>query len=311
MSEKIRHEHMPVKHILLSILVAVVWGCNFIFVKLGVHEIPPLFLCSVRFFLASIPAIFFIRLPAHSLKMVALYGLVMFALQFALIFTGIAVGMTAGMASLLAQTSVFFSIFFAAIFIREIPTIWQMAGALLSFSGIALAAMHLDNNMTLAGFTLVIASAAVFGLGALINRKLGRINMPTLVGWGSFIAFPPLLVLSFLLEGREQILYAVSHFSWLALISLFYIVYISTWIGYGTWSFLLGRYPVNAVVPFSLLIPVFAMVGSTLFLGENFEPWKITVAGLVITGLCVNLLVPRFLAKRKNDPLAINAPELN
>lgn len=300
---------MPFKHILLAILVAAVWGCNFIFVKLGVHEIPPLFLCAVRFFLASVPAIFFIHRPSTSFKMVVLYGLIMFALQFSLIFTGIAVGMTAGMASLLLQTAVFFSIFFAAVFIREIPTIWQMMGALLSFSGVALAATHLDSNMTLAGFLFVIAGAVASGLGNLITRKLGHVNIVTLVSWGSLFAFPPILLLSLLVEGPEQILYASHNFSWLALISLLYIVYMSTWVGYGTWSFLLGRYPVSTVVPFSLLIPVFAMLGSTLFLGESFDPWKIAVSGLVIAGLCVSLLVPRLIARRKNIEFSLNLSE--
>jgi O-acetylserine/cysteine efflux transporter len=294
---------MPLKHILLATLVAAVWGCNFIFVKLGVHEIPPLFLCAVRFFLASVPAIFFIRWPNTTFKMVALYGLVMFALQFTLIFSGMAVGMTAGMASLLTQTAVFFSIFFAAIWLQEIPTIWQMMGALLSFSGIALAAAHLDSNMTLAGFLLVIAGGAAMGMGNLVTRKLGNVNMISLVVWGSLIAFPPLLIFSLLVEGPERILYAAHHFSWVAIISLLYIVYMSTWVGYGTWSWLIGRYQVSAVVPFSLLVPVFAILGSILFLGESFERWKLTVSGLVIAGLCVNLLVPRFITKRKDIEL--------
>lgn len=291
---------MPIQHILLAILVAAVWGCNFIFVKLGVQEIPPLFLCAVRFFLASIPAVFFIRWPANAFKMVALYGLVMFALQFSLIFAGMAVGMTAGMASLLLQTAVFFSIFFAAIFIQEIPTVWQIAGALLSFSGIALAATHLDSNMTLTGFLLVIAGAVTSGLGNLIARKLGHVNVASLIGWGSLIACPLLLIVSLFVEGPARILYSLHNFSWLALISLLYIVYLSTWVGYGTWSWLLGRYPVSTVVSFSLLIPIFAMLGSTLFLGESFEPWKMVVSGLVIAGLCVNLLIPRLFTRRKD-----------
>lgn len=289
---------MPLKHTLLAILVAAVWGCNFIFVKLGVHEIPPLLLCAGRFLLASVPAILFVPWPRHSFKMIALYGLIMFALQFSLVFTGIAVGMTAGMASLVGQTAVFFSIGFAAIFIGELPTRWQIIGALLSFSGIALAATHLDSNMTLEGFLLVIGAAAALGLGTLLNRKLGQVNVASLIAWGSLIAFPPLLIFSLWMEGTQIITEAIQHTSWVALISLLYIVYASTWIGYGAWSFLLGRYPVSAVVPFSLLVPVFAMLGSSLFLGESFEPWKMTVAALVIGGLGVNLLVPRLLARK-------------
>lgn len=300
---------MPIRHILLAILVAAVWGGNFIFVKLGVHEIPPLFLCATRFFLASIPAVFFIRWPAASFKMVSLYGLVTFALQFSLVFTGISVGMTAGMASLLGQISIFFSVFFAAIFFREIPTIWQVLGAILSFSGIGLAALHIDSNMTVAGFLFVIAGAAAWGLGTLITKRLGHVNMISLVAWGSLISFPPLLVLSLVTEGPEQILYSLHHFSWLALISLTYIVYMSTWVGYGVWGWLLSRYAVITVVPFTLLVPVFAMLGSTVFMGETFEPWKMVVTGLVIAGLCVNLLAPRLIARRKEDELLFDTSD--
>ena len=135
---------MPIQHILLAILVAAIWGCNFIFVKLGVHEVPPLFLCSIRFFLVTVPAIFFLPRPKNAFKVVALYGLIMFALQFALIFTGLSVGMTAGMAALLLQTGVFFSIIFAALLNNEMPTLWQLAGSLLSFSGIVFSALHIN-----------------------------------------------------------------------------------------------------------------------------------------------------------------------
>lgn len=290
---------MPVQHILLAIFITAIWGVNYIFIKLGVHEIPPLFLCAVRFFLASVPAIFFVRFPKNAIKAVILYGLIMFALQFSLVFLSLSAGMAAGMASILLQTSVFFSILFAAIFIKEIPTFWQIAGALLSFTGVIVTARHLNANMTLAGFIFALAAAVASGLGNLITRKLGYINTPTLVSWGCFVAFPPLLLLSFLLEGTDQISYAIHHVTWVGISSLLYIVYLSTWVGYGTWSWLLGRYPVSTVVPFSLLIPVFATLSSMLFLNEHFEPWKINVAGLIIAGLCVNLFIPRLL-KLKN-----------
>ena len=296
---------MPLKHILLAILVAAIWGFNFLFVKLGVQEIPPLFLCALRFFVVSFPAIFFLPMPTGSFKMVALYGLIMFALQFALIFSGISLGMPAGMASLLLQTGVFFSILFAAFFNAEIPTFWQLSGALISFSGIAIAATHFDANMTPAGFSLVIAGAGASGMGNLITRKIQSIPMATLVCWGSLIAFPPLLIFSFIIEGFSPMVSSIQHFSWLGLTALFYIVYMSTWVGYSAWSWLLRRYPISSVVPFALLVPVFGMLGSTLFLGENFEAWKVLAACLVITGLIVNLIVPRLLNKIKQTELSL------
>ena len=41
---------MPISHILLAIFVAAIWGGgNFMFAELGVHKIPPLFLCATRY----------------------------------------------------------------------------------------------------------------------------------------------------------------------------------------------------------------------------------------------------------------------
>lgn len=289
---------MPIQHILLAILIAAIWGVNFMFAKLGVHELPPIFLCAFRFLLVSVPAIFFVKFPKGNMRAVLIYGLVMYALQFSCIFISIALGMAAGMASLLLQTAVFFSILFAALFIRETPTVWQISGALISFAGVALAAAHIDSQMPLAGFLFILAGAVTSGFGNLLTRKLGYINTFTLVSWGCFFSFPPLLLLSFTVEGSDRIIYALHHVSWVGITALFYIVYLSTWVGYGSWSWLLARYPVSTVVPFALLIPFFAMLSSVIFLHEPLTPWKIDVAALIITGVCVNLFVPRLLSFR-------------
>lgn len=288
---------MQIKHIILAVIVAAIWGCNFILVKIGVQEMPPLLLCALRFFFASVPAVFFIRRPAAPFKIVALYGLVMFALQFSLIFTSLSVGMTAGMASLIMQTQVFFSIFFAMVFLGERLAGRQILGALVAFAGIFLVAMHLDSNMTLSGFLLVISGAIVWGIGNLITKKIRTVNILALIAWGSLTACLPLLFASFLIEGREKIVYSLQHFSWLTVISLTYIVFASTWVGYGLWNSLLNRYPVTTVVPFTLLIPIFGILSSVLILGESIETWKIIASVLVIMGLCINLLGSRFSAK--------------
>lgn len=163
---------MPIAHLLLALLVVLVWGGNFLFVSMGLEEIPPLLLCALRFLLASVPAIFFVKFPKSSFRIIALYGLVMFALQFALLFLGMSAGMPAGTASLLIQVQVFFSMFFAVIFLDEQPNLGQVIGALVSFSGIALVAFHFDQDVSMLGFIFILAAAAIWGLGNLITKKI-------------------------------------------------------------------------------------------------------------------------------------------
>jgi len=64
-------------------------------------------------------------------------------------------------------------------------------------------------------------------------------------------------------------------------------------LGYGAWGFLLARYPAATVSPWSLLVPVFGMAASAVLLGEALPIWKLTAAGLILTGLAITVIGPR------------------
>ena len=299
---------MSLPHFLLALLVVLIWGINFLFVKLGLDEISPIMLCAIRFMLASIPAIFFIKRPAMPLRTVASYGLVVFALQFSLLFMGMRAGMTPGMASLIMQVQIFFSMFFAAAFLGEIPYLWQIAGALISFIGIGIVAMHTDKSLSYTSILLILAAAAAWGYGNLIIKKTRNVNMISLVVWSRFIAAIPMIALSLMTEGTHSIAYTYQHLTWKGIVSVLYIVYASTWVGYGVWNWLLGRYPMGTVVPFTLLVPIVGIMSSALVLGEPLQSWKLMAGAFVISGLCLNLLGVRIFSARKkllNDVLNI------
>lgn len=290
---------MKPAHLLLTLLTTAVWGFNFVAIKAGLEEIPPILLCAIRFFLTSIPFLLFIKRPTSSFKLVVLYGLVMFALQFCLLFIGMYAGVTAGLAAILLQIQIFFTVLLAVLFFKEKLTKWQIIGGLVSCSGIALVGLNLEGDLTLLGFILVITAAAFWGTGSVIAKKIGKINVIELVVWGSLVAWPPLLLVSLLVEGPAQIASSLHNISWLSVVSILYITVASTMLGFGVWNFLIHRYPLSTMAPFLLLVPIFAMLGSTLMLGEELQVWKVISGVLVITGLGLNFLAGHFLSKRK------------
>lgn len=285
-------------HLILLLLVVFFWGLNFVFVKIALQEIPPILLCFFRFFLVSIPAICFFKRPAVPFKWIILYSLVMFVLQFALMFTGIRMGVSAGLGSLLLQTQVFFSLFFASVFFKEKLNLWQILGALLSFSGIAIVGFNLGADVSLPGLLLVITAAATWGGGSIIVKKMGKVQSGSLLVWSSLLAWPPLLLLSFLIEGRLPTLLDFHQFSTESYAAILFIALFSTAFGFGTWNWLVQLYPLSTVAPFTLLVPVFAILASTLYLHEPLESWKILAALLVIGGLCVNIIGSRLVSAR-------------
>ena len=60
---------------LLALLVVVVWGLNFVVIKLGLHNMPPLMLAGLRFMLVAFPALLFVARPAIPLRLLLGYGL--------------------------------------------------------------------------------------------------------------------------------------------------------------------------------------------------------------------------------------------
>ncbi|MCD6047481.1 MAG: eamA [Gammaproteobacteria bacterium] len=270
-------------------------------IHIAVETISPFLLCSLRFFFASVPLIFFIKRPNVPFKTILLYGLLTFALQYTLFFWGMSLGTSAGIASLLYQTNVFFNIFLAACFFKERLSPSQVLGIVIAFSGIGFIGLHLDGKLAGWGFLLIISGAFVWAFGNIVSKKIGKANMLSLVVWGNFISWPPLLLLTYFTEGPRAILFAWQHASFASILAVGYIVYISTLLAFCIWGWLLNRYPVSVVSPFSLLIPVFAMLAAFIILGEPLFYWKIIAAALIMSGLCLNLLSAKF-KRRQVEP---------
>jgi len=290
---------MQFLHLALAILVVVIWGFNFVVIQIGLQEIPPLLLCFSRFFLTSIPAIFFVKRPQIPFKMLLLYGLTMFVLPFSLLFIGMHAGLSASLASLLLQTQAFFTIFLALLFFKEKMHLLQSIGACIACLGMLIVGLNLGQSITLSGLILVISAAFAWGLGNITSKKIGKVNILSLVIWGSLIAWPPLLAASLLTTGLDKVLYTLKHLSYLSGGAVLYITYLSTLIGFIIWSFLIRHYPLGTVAPFTLLVPIIGFISSFFVLGEPLEAWKIIAGLLVILGLAINILGQRNLIENQ------------
>ena len=150
-------------HIFSAVLVAAIWGTNFVAIEVLLRDVPPIFATALRFFFAAVPAIFFIRPPKTSVRNIILYGAFMFAGHFGFLFIAMRVGLSAGLASLLLQVHVFITIALAVIFLRERPSIFQLTGAALAFTGIAFVATQRGGDATTAGLAFVLLAALSWG----------------------------------------------------------------------------------------------------------------------------------------------------
>lgn len=280
---------MPFSHVLLALCVIAIWGINFVVIQIGLRELPPILLTFLRFFFAAFPAVFFIKRPQIPFKMLFAYAMLMFTLDFAFLFSGMYAGVSSGIASLTLQTQVFFTAILAMVFLKEKLTLWQILGALVAFCGIGLVAINTGGDVNTLGLLLVEFAALSWAGGNLVSKKIGKVDMFSLVVWGSLVAWPPLLLLSFILEHGKLSVESILNVSWLTIGSVAYLVYPVTLFGFAIWSWLLSRHAASTVAPFTLLVPIFGFSSSALILGEGMQGWKIGAGFLIVSGLVINL----------------------
>ena len=290
---------LTISHALLALAVMIVWGTNFVVIRVGLQHLPPLLFATLRFTLVAFPAVFFLKRPAVPWRLLATYGVFIGAGQFGLLFIAMKSSITPGLASLVVQSQVFFTIGLAMAIDRERIRVFQVAALLLAFTGLGVILAHAGADAaTPLGLILTLGAAASWAGGNMMSKAAGRVNMLAFVVWSALFAAPPLLVLSLIFDGWPAIRQGVMQATvgtWAAVIwqsvgnSMF---------GYAVWGWLLARYPAATVTPMSLLVPVFGMAASAWLLAEPLPGWKIAAAALIMAGLVLNLIWPRLIALR-------------
>ncbi len=280
---------------LLALLVVVVWGLNFVVIKLGLHNMPPLMLAGLRFMLVAFPAIFFVARPKIPFKLLLGYGLTISFGQFAFLFCAIKFGMPAGLASLVLQAQAFFTIILGAFVFGERLQGKQLAGITLAVFGVLvlIEASLNGQDVALLGFMLTLAAGLSWACGNIFNKLImqhaARPQVMSLVVWSALIPVIPFLAASFILDGADVMLRSLVDIDLTTIFSLIYLAFVATIVGYGIWGSLLGRYETWRVAPLSLLVPVVGLASAALLLDETLSALQLLGAVLIMAGLYINV----------------------
>ena len=280
---------MQKKHLVLAVLVTLVWGVNFPLTKLGLRAIDPFVLTGIRFALAALPLVFFIKRPAVGFHYVAAYGLIFGLGMWGVINYGIQVGVSPGIASLIIQLSVFFSMGWGYVLFQEKIRRAQVLGAVLAVTGLGgiIATQHGDH--ALLGILLIVFSALAWSVGNVIIKQSGVKEIFSFMVWASLFPPIPLWLMAWWLHGSAAFANVGANLDLTAAGSILFQVYLATHFAYWGWNSLLKAYPVSTVAPLSLLIPVFGMTSSMLIIGERISTPNLLSIALIITGLAVGL----------------------
>jgi O-acetylserine/cysteine efflux transporter len=195
---------------------------------------------------------------------------------------------------LLVQSEVIFGVIIAAILLGERPSLRQILGIVMASCGVVviLGAPALAGQWL--GIGLVLSGALVWAFGQVLIRRLdGALGGFQLTAWIGVMAGPQMLLASCLIDGNPlPAIQAAPIEAWLTVI---YLGVVMTAIGYSAWYYVLARYPVPMVMPVLLLLPVAAIFGAVMMLGEVPDPMVLAGGMVVIFGVGVVVVEPACL----------------
>jgi O-acetylserine/cysteine efflux transporter len=290
--------------------VIIIWGGNFAVMRVGVHDIGPFLLAALRFFIAAVPLIFFVRRPQVPFLFIAAYGMTFGLGQFGFLFVCIKLGLPSGLASLIVQLQVVFTPLLALVVLRQrIPktTLGAIAISLVGLSLILLGTGH--GHVAVIPVILGTAAALSWGASNVIvawGASHGYdYNPVALVIWASSLLPAPFLGAAFI-AGEFNSVTSTGLLS--ALIPALYLGAIATVMAYHLWVRALSSYPAATVAPFSLLIPIIGLSLGWVIFGETLNGSEAIGCALVIAGVVVHISGLRIRSYRARRSTKIPSP---
>lgn len=270
--------------VLLAITFPLLWGFGFAAAKYGVGHFPPIFLTACRFGLSALVLVWFVRPPWLLLRRIFLISILSASISYALIYTGLQ-GIDVSTAALLTQIEVVSAAITAAVFLKERLSLRSMAGMAVSFAGLVFIFGEPKVQSNLLPVFMVLGGGLCWATGQVLVRTMGQVGGFTLLAWMGVMAAPQLFLSSFVLESGQ--LEAVRTADWLSWATILYLGLVMNGLGYAIWYHLLGRHPVNKVMPYVLLVPLASVATGVGLMGETMT-WLVATGGvIVIAGVAI------------------------
>ena len=286
-----------------------IWGSTWLFIKIGLRDLPPFTFAGFRFVLAaailgSLVLIRRARWPRNRNEwyLIVVSGLLQFTLNYGLVFWGEQY-ISSGLAAVLQSTFPLFGLVIAHFYLpSERMTTLKVVGVLLGILGVA---VIFSDQLTIAGSMALLGSvalvlSAVFGSysNVLVKAYGGKIDPQILAASQMVFGFVPLLAAGFATEGNPL------QFNWtpMAIISLAYLVVVGTVIAFALYYWLVRNMDVTNTMLIALVTPVVAVILGMMVLDEQLN-WRM-VAGSACIILGLALIVLRKQRKTATTPEA-------
>lgn len=295
---------------LVWLILCGIWGSTWLFIKLGLADLPPLTFAGIRFVIACVILFSIIRLRRIQLpqarsdwSLLAITGILSFGFNYGLVFWGEQY-ISSGLAALLQATLPAFGLVFAHLHLPGERLSWaKSGGVVLGVCGVGVVfsnQLHVSGRQALAGCVALILSAMFAAYSNVLVKKSGKHLDPAILAAGQmFFGLLLLLAVGIPLEGNPL----RYHWSTVALMSLLYLAVVGSVIAFLLYYWLVLNMDVTKSMLIALVTPVVAVLLGMIVLDEQIG-WR-TLAGGAMIMAGIAFIVVRRPKKKTVDKEAV------
>lgn len=306
--------------IFVWLILCLIWGSTWIFIKIGLQDLPPITFAMARFTLAAAllaPVLHLWKLPlprsAGEWRLIALTGFLQFSVNYSMVFWAEQY-ITSGLAAVLQAMITVFGLMLAWIFLpAERITKLKVFAVILGIIGVAvifLDQLRIENALAFAGCVAIVVGAyAAAQASILIKAKGSSLHPASLVFAQMLCGLPAIVIYAFVAEGNPISM----PWTWRAVLCVFYLTIAGTIAAFWLYYWLLSKIESTKAMMISLVTPLIAVIIGNVILGETLPPQ--TVAGGILILISIGLIVVRTgrgrTQTRLDEDQAAAAPGIN
>ena len=273
---------------LVWLILCGIWGSTWLFIKLGLEDLPPLTFAGIRFVISCailFPLVWVRHLALPKTRsdwfLVVGTGVMSFSLNYGLVFWAEQY-ITSGLAALLQAMLPAFGLILAHIHVPAERMTWvKIAGVVLGVFGVGVVfsnQLAISGRLALAGCVAMVLSAFFAAYSNVLVKTHGKnLNPAVLAAFQMLFGLVPLLLYGLAFEGNPLRL----RWTPLALVCLMYLAVVGTVIAFLMYYWLIQNMDVTKTMLISLVTPVVAVILGMLVLDEQLS-WRTLVGGAMI-----------------------------
>jgi len=295
---------------LVWLILCCIWGSTWLFIKVGLEELPPLTFAGIRFVIACAILYVIIRIRGIALprssqdwKLLAWTGFLSFTLNYGLIFWGEQY-ISSGLAAVLQATIPAFGLVIAHFYLPGERMTWaRIGGVILGIVGVSIVFSNqllIAGGKALAGCVAVVLSSAFVAYSNVLVKARGKQLEPAVLAAGQmFFGLIPLLLIGIPFEGNPFRF----HWTLMTILALLYLAVVGSVIAFLLYYWLVHNMDVTKSMLIALVTPVVAVILGMIVLREELN-WRTFAGGaMIIFGIGFIVMQKR---KKESSDLVTN-----